>query len=416
MRIHADHLASPFGLRRAYQPYRKKPYVARWYEAAPSSAKASDGKLRQRNKFFASAAARDAFIAQFKQTAQRQDPVLPALAPHQLIRWQQAVAIAPEADPVEVFQFWKAEKQKIAKLGERHLQDAAAVYVQGMERVGRNGSYIGHVKRALADLQDELGDKLVREITSAELADHLFGLPYSGVTLKNRRTYLLGAFGWWEQQGWLTGNPMKRVESPQVHDKEPEILTVAETRQLFRANEKVDPEICGLLALGAFAGMRSSAISRIDYAEIDFKQRGILTPAEKTKKKRRQWIEDLPDNLWEWLKRTPAAAFSMTHRQMLHRKSQAFRRAGLLVEAYEINRVNARREARGEALLDLKPKCPPKNALRHSFVTYHVALHRNPGKTALIVSHRDQDCLYRHYLGIATRREAEKYFEIFPRK
>jgi hypothetical protein len=66
--------------------------------------------------------------------------------------------------------------------------------------------------------------------------------------------------------------------------------------------------------------------------------------------------------------------------------------------------------------LNLKPKCPPKNALRHSFVTYHVALHRNPGKTALIVSHRDQDCLYRHYLGIATRREAEKYFEIFPRK
>jgi integrase len=209
---------------------------------------------------------------------------------------------------------------------------------------------------------------------------------------------------------------MKKVESPQVHDKEPEILTVAQTRQLFRANEKIDPEICGLLALGAFAGMRSSAISRIDYSEIDFTQRGILTPAEKTKKKRRQWIEDLPDNLWAWLRKTPPQAFEMTHRQMLHRKSQAMRRAGLLVEAYEINRINARREARGEALLDLKPKCPPKNCLRHSFVTYHVALHRNPGKTALIVSHRDQDCLYRHYLGIAKHKDGEKYFKIFPRR
>ncbi|MFO7725339.1 MAG: hypothetical protein R6V45_07300 [Oceanipulchritudo sp.] len=65
MRIHADH-----------QPYRKKPYVARWYEAAPGSAKAMPGKLRQRNKFFASTAARDAFIEQLKLTAQRQDPVL----------------------------------------------------------------------------------------------------------------------------------------------------------------------------------------------------------------------------------------------------------------------------------------------------------------------------------------------------
>jgi len=179
---------------------------------------------------------------------------------------------------------------------------------------------------------------------------------------------------------------MKRVESPQIQDKEPEILTITEIRHLFRANEKVDPEICGLLALGAFAGMRSSAIARMDYAEIDFTQRGILTPAEKTKKKRRQWIEDLPDNLWAWLKKTPAAAFSMTHRQMLHRRAQAFKRAGLLVEADDIARANAKREARGEALLGLKPKCPPKNALRHSFVTYHVALHRNPGKTALIVS------------------------------
>jgi hypothetical protein len=63
MRIHADHPPS-LELRRAYQPYRKKPYVARWYESASSSAKVSDGKLRQRNKFFASAAARDEFIHQ----------------------------------------------------------------------------------------------------------------------------------------------------------------------------------------------------------------------------------------------------------------------------------------------------------------------------------------------------------------
>lgn len=46
--------------------------------------------------------------------------------------------------------------------------------------------------------------------------------------------------------------------------------------------------------------------------------------------------------------------------------------------------------------LDVKPKCPPKNCFRHSCVTYHVALHRNPGKTALIVSHRNQDVLHQH--------------------
>ena len=172
-----------------YQASRKKPYIARWYEES-----------RQRNKFFSTEEARAAFIEQFQKTAKRQDPVLPTIAPHQLMRWQQAMVIAPEADPVEVFKFWARAQREKLKVEERRLEDASAGYVQSMERVGRNASYIGHVRRALADLQDELGNKLVRDIASTELADHLFGLPYSGVPLKNRRTYLLGAFGWWSNR------------------------------------------------------------------------------------------------------------------------------------------------------------------------------------------------------------------------
>ena len=388
-----------------YQATRKKPFIARWYQEG-----------RQRNRFFSTEEARTEFIEQFQKSTERQDPSLQPLAPHQLIRWQQAMAIAPEADPVEVFKFWATEQRKLRQLGERHLRDATKAYLQSMERLGRNHSYFGHVRRALADLEAEFGNRLVRDFTPEEIREYLFGLPYGAITIKNKRTYFQGAFSWWDQQGWLSVNPMKRVESPQIQDKEPEILTISEIRHLFRANEKVDPEICGLLALGAFAGMRSSAIARIDYAEIDFAPRGILTPAEKTKKKRRQWIEDLPENLWAWLKNTPAQAFEMTHRQMLHRRSMALKRAGLLIEADDISRENAMRGRQGKESLELIPKSPPKNALRYSFVTYHVALHRNPGKTALIISHRDQDCLYRHYLGIANQKDAKAYFKIFPRR
>jgi len=162
--------------------------------------------------------------------------------------------------------------------------------------------------------------------------------------------------------------------------------------------------------------MRSSAIARLDYEEIDFAQRGILTPAEKTKKKRRQWIEDLPDNLWAWLKQTPPEIFKLDERQIRNLRTQAFKRAGLLVEADDIARINGRRARRGEPLLKAKPKCPPKNCLRHSFATYHVALHRNPGRTALILSHRNQNVLYQHYLGIATKEQGERFFKIRPAK
>jgi hypothetical protein len=107
----------------------------------------------------------------------------------------------------------------------------------------------------------------------------------------------------------------------------------------------------------------------------------------------------------------------MPHRHFMHRRSQALKRAGLLVEADDIARENEKREAKSlPPLTDIKPVCPPKNALRQSFVTYHVALHRDPGKTALIVSHRNQEILYQHYLGIATREAAAQYFKILPRK
>ncbi len=87
---------------------------------------------------------------------------------------------------------------------------------------------------------------------------------------------------------------VEKVKRPKVVTDEPGILSVDDMVRLFRMNQKIDPEICGLLALGAFAGMRTSAIAKMDYEEIDFAQRGILIPASKTKKRRRQWIEGLP--------------------------------------------------------------------------------------------------------------------------
>ena len=103
-------------------------------------------------------------------------------------------------------------------------------------------------------------------------------------------------------------NPAKKVRTPEVVTPESGILIVEETEKLFRANETVDPDICGLLALGAFGGMRASAIERLSHGEIKLEEWAILTPAEKTKKLRRNYIEGLPENLWLWLERTPASS------------------------------------------------------------------------------------------------------------
>lgn len=54
------------------------------------------------------------------------------------------------------------------------------------------------------------------------------------------------------------------------------------------------------------------------------------------------------------------------------------------------------------------------NLLRHFFYSYHVALHQDAAKTALLMQHANQAMLYRHHKGLALRADAEKYFQISP--
>lgn len=369
------------------------------------------GRLKCR--FFATEAEREQFIDEFQeQLSENGTSLLLGFDPAKMRRWQEASRLAPDADPVEVMRFWLASNRP--NLTPKLFGEAIPAYLKYLEAMEREPAYRKHVEAHLRDFADNMAAENVHEVTHQMIAIYILGMPYKPVTKRHYKRSIGGAYAWWIEQGWAMDNPAKKVRTPEVVTPEPGILTVEETEALFRANEKVDPEICGLLALGAFAGIRASAISKIDYDEIDFNQRGIHTPAEKTKKRRRQWIEGLPDNLWKWLERTPSSAFELTHRQFMHRRSEALKRAGLLIEADDIAYENRKREERGEPRVNWKPKCPPKNCFRHSFATYHVALYRDAGKTALIMSHRNQQILFQHYLGIATKEQAKRYFQIHP--
>jgi hypothetical protein len=55
----------------------------------------------------------------------------------------------------------------------------------------------------------------------------------------------------------------------------------------------------------------------------------------------------------------------------------------------------------------------PKNAMRHSFVSYHLALFEDVAKTELQAGH-DRAVLFGHYRELVTQEEAEEYFTLVP--
>jgi len=54
------------------------------------------------------------------------------------------------------------------------------------------------------------------------------------------------------------------------------------------------------------------------------------------------------------------------------------------------------------------------NGLRHSFCSYHVALHESADKTALLLGHKNPSVLFNHYRNIVDKEEGERYFSIHP--
>ncbi len=194
------------------------------------------------------------------------------LGPRQIARFEQAASLLPGLDPVEIYRFYIRHTQTGRKAVA--LADASRSYLQMLVETGRAVAYVSHARKALEDFAEELGSSDVSDYDAEAIRGHLYGLNYSPVTIRHRRGHLLCAFAWWAEQGWIDANPVEKVKRPNVVSGEPGILPVADMERLFRANEKVDPGICGILALGAFAGMRTSAIGRLDFAELDFGQRG----------------------------------------------------------------------------------------------------------------------------------------------
>ncbi len=378
---------------KTYHANRRSPFQVSWIE-----------KGKRISRFFDTEDARDEFLKEYSFLENQSFQGLMSIDSTAIADIARIETLRGTTSYRELWEFWAKHHQNRVVM---KLWDACDAYLRDMiQNEKANTEHIRHVRRILEALVEVFGERLVEDVAREELEKWLSSLPYSPVTKRNYRSTLCASWNWFEKHNLIDKNIAKSLDCPAVDMGEIGFLSVAETEQLMRANEKIDPEICGLMALGLFAGMRTSAIARVAFEEISMRK-GILTPAEKTKKKRRDYIENLPDNLWAWLERTPQTAFGWCERKFKKRRESAFRRAGLLVNAQDVKRL-------AEKGVKAKLKLPPHNAFRHSFASYHVAWKRNFQDTALILSHKATDILFKHYRGNATKENAEKYFNIYP--
>lgn len=199
------------------------------------------------------------------------------------------------------------------------------------------------------------------------------------VTRISHRSILVNFWRWARAKGHLPPDTLtvaERTDCPQAPREDPVPFDVDTLEKIMRLLEQEAPELCWPVALGAFAGLRTSEIDRNPVVENGH----IVLGSDQTKTRRRRIIE-IPRNLLCWkVTQSPIPAN--------WRKAVAS-----ICQDAGIPWV--------------------RNGLRKGYVSHAVAHYQSIAQVAIWSGH-SESVLKTHYYGLKTKAEGKRWFSIFP--
>jgi integrase len=226
----------------------------------------------------------------------------------------------------------------------------------------------------------------IGNVNDTDISGWLRGLDVSGRTRNNYRMAIISLFKFAVAQGYI---PKDHLDSDKIASakKRTGAIEIFSPNQIAALLAGADDETRPFIALGAFAGLRSSEIERLDWSNIDLQRNYVTVHAHKGTAQRR--LVPILTNLREWL--LPIA------------KPQ-----GQFWRFKNTQKPIAR--------LTKKTGIPWKtNALRHSFISYRVAQIQNVAQVALECGNSPQ-MIFRNYRELVKPSDAESWFAIAPVK
>ena len=249
---------------------------------------------------------------------------------------------------------------------------------------GASERYLGDLRNRLDTFAEEFGALKVAEITPSQIDDWLRGLEVAGQTRNNFRRVLHVFFEFGKVRGYATHNPVTGTSKAKVVRGTPEIFTPEQMRTVL---DKAPADFVPYLAIGAFAGLRSAELERLDWSEIDLAGRLIQVRAEKSKTAQRRFVR-ICDALAAWL-------------------APHVRKSGPVATTESVR--DGREKTCKAAEIEW-----PANVLRHSFASYHLAQFKSAAETAAELGHAGAAVLYQHYRELVKPEAAARWWRIMP--
>lgn len=232
------------------------------------------------------------------------------------------------------------------------------------------------------------------DVSTSTVEDYIKGnFPDKPLQQKKAKKFLRTFFAFCCAKYKLPANPAEDVLLAIVarDESEVEAYTVQDTRKILGATAGHTKFSSALpaFAIGFFAGLRPNEVVGLDWKDVCFKTKRIRVSPE-TAKRRRSRLVDMPDNLVEWLKPYARESGKVISSLMTYRraKESVFKDAGVTSIA---------------------------DGFRHSFGTYHLALHEDANQTANQMGHRgNTDLVFAHYRKLVPKEDGKAFFEITP--
>ena len=278
-------------------------------------------------------------------------------------------------------------RERHKKITAKRVADAVAELLKHRQGQGASERYLiglrSRLNRFAADFQKDVGS-----VTTADIQAWLDGKHFKPHNLKSFITMIHTLFDYCQSRGYCDSNPAERLERVKIKGGSVEIYTADEIARLLSA---ASPEFRPCIALGAFAGLRSAEIERLEWKDVDIEQRHIVIGAHQSKTATRR-IVPLADNSAEWLALTP--------------KSQ---RTGSVWQGTHDQFHDSQQITADAAKVKWK-----SNGLRHSFVSCVFALTNDAGRTAGFAGN-SPGVVHKFYRELVKPSDARQWFNVRPK-
>jgi len=252
------------------------------------------------------------------------------------------------------------------------------------EQDGASSAYLGQLRTTMNRFATRFPGPIL-EVTGPDVDAWLRALEISAVTRNSMLRCIKVLFSFAKGQNYLPDEKTTVVEQVQLVRVKSDDVVIFTPEEMTKLLHNAPPELVPILAIGAFSGIRMAELNRLDWKAVDLDRKIIEVRAGQAKTASRRVIP-ISDNLAAWL--TP-----------LERKGKIVRAKELQTHVPALARA-------------LKIEWP-RNVLRHSFISYRIAVVQSADQVALEAGN-SPSIIFKHYRELTTPEQAAKWFAIVP--